>query len=82
MLPEVVFLPSFLSFLPPSLPPSATVFMSDASYFVLDESRKPRSLIEFSAISCDSMGGREQPVKASSGGVLDEWGETLGKIRL
>ena len=50
------------------------MFLSDASYFVLDESWKPQSLIEFSAISCDSMGGREQPVKASSGGVLDEWG--------
>lgn len=66
MLPgEVVFLPSFL-------PSSAAVFLSDASYFVLDESWKPQSLIEFSAISCDSMGGREQPVKASSGGVLDD----------
>lgn len=66
MLPgEVVFLPSFL-------PSSAAVFLFDASYFVLDESWKPQSLIEFSAISCDSMGGREQPVKASSGGVLDD----------
>lgn len=68
MLPgEMIFLPSFL--------------LSDASYFVLDDSWKPHSLIEFSAISHDSIGGREQPVQASSGGVLDEWGKTW-KIRL
>lgn len=64
------------------LPSSAAVFLSNASYFVLDESWKPRSLIEFSAISLDSTGGREQPVKAASGGVLDGWGEIHSKIRL
>lgn len=37
------------------LPSSAAAFLPDASYFVLDESWKPHSLIEFSAISHDSM---------------------------
>lgn len=37
------------------LPSSAAAFLLDASYFVLDESWKPHSLIEFSAFSHDSM---------------------------
>lgn len=40
---------------PSFLPSSAAAFLPDASYFVLDESWKPHSLIEFSAISHDSM---------------------------